>query len=75
MRVVQPQALDERQSAERAVVHGEIDDDDVGLLAPVEPEAFRQALRLNDAFHASEFQQLPAAFQDDRMIVDDKHLH
>ena len=73
-RVVQPQAADEGQATERSGAHGEIDDDQVGLLAAIEAEAVGETLGLHDALHAGEFQQLAATLQYDRMVVDDEDL-
>jgi len=73
-RVVQPQAADEGQATERSGAHGEIDDDQVGLLAAIEAEAVGETLGLHDALHAGEFQQLAATLQNDRMVVDDEDL-
>ena len=73
-RVVQPQAADEGQAAERAGAHGEIDDDQVRLLAAIEAEAVGETLGLHDALYAGEFQQLAATLQNDRMVVDDEDL-
>ena len=55
------------------VPHRQVDDDDVGLLRAIEAEAVGEGLRLDDLVDAGIFEQLPAALQHDRVIVDDQH--
>jgi hypothetical protein len=55
-RIVQAQPANERQATKSAGVHGEIDDDHVRLLHPVEAKAVGQGLGLNDIVDASVFE-------------------
>ena len=71
--VVQAKPADEREPTQRAGTHGEIDDDHVGLLRSIHAETVGQALRLHDLLDAGIFEQLTAALQHDRMVVDDEH--
>ena len=70
--IVQTQPANEGEAAESAGAHGEIDDNYVGALHPVEAKAVRQTLRLHDILDASILKQLPAALQHNGMIVDDE---
>ena len=63
--IVQAKPADEGQAAERAGAHGEIDDDDVGLLHAIEAKAVGQSLRLDDLLDAGILEQLAAALQHD----------
>jgi hypothetical protein len=51
--IMQTQAADEGEHAQRAGAHGKVDDDHVGALHAVKTEAIGQALRLHDMLDAA----------------------
>jgi hypothetical protein len=71
-RIVQTKPADERKPAERPGPHSQIDNDQVGLVGAIETKTVGEALRLDDLLDARVFEQLAAALQHDRMVIDDK---
>ena len=66
-------AADHVEAAEAAALHGEIDDDDVGMVAAVEAITRGRVARFEHALDAGVFQHAAASLQHDRMIVDDQN--
>ena len=66
-------AADHVEAAEAAALHGEIDDDDVGMVAAVEAITRGRVARLEHALDAGVLQHAAASLQHDRMIVDDQN--
>src|SRR6185369_5401880 len=73
MRIVRPHSADQRQAAEPAVSHRQIDDGDVGPMAAVELVAGGRVRGLEYALDPGVLQHPPAALSHDRMIVDDEN--
>ena len=74
-RVVQAEPADEGELTERAGPHGEVDDDDVGLLHAIHAESVGKALGLDDRADAGIFEQLSAALQHNWMVVEMRAWH
>ena len=71
-RVVRIDAADQRQPAEPAALHGEVDDHHVGTMPVVEPVAGNGIARLEHGCDAGVLQHAPAGLQHDRVVVDDR---
>src|SRR5262249_39665387 len=55
-------------------VNGEIDDHDIGRMAPEQAAGFGDAVGLQDLADAGVLQNTPAALQDDWMVVDNENF-
>ena len=71
--VVDANAADEIEAAEALALYGEVDDDDIGLVAPVEPVAGDEIACRQDRCHAGILEHAPASLQHDGVIVDDEN--
>ena len=71
-RIVRADAADQRQAAEAAALHREVDDHDVGVVAAVEAVAGGNIAGAEHGFYAGVLEHAPAALQHNRMIVDDE---
>ena len=71
-RIVGPDGADQRQAAQSAALHGEIDDDDVRLMPARKLITGLDVARFEDRCHAAVLQHAPASLQHDRMVIDDQ---
>src|ERR1700722_6861119 len=72
-RIVRIDAADQRQAAEPAALHGEVDDHYVGTMTAVKLVAGSRVARLEHVGDAGILEHAPAALQHDRMVVDDEN--
>src|SRR5216684_4065997 len=72
-RIVSTNAADEIEAAEALALDGEVDDDNIGSVAAIEPVAGDEIAGGQHRFHAGVFEHPPAPLQHDGMIIDDEN--